>query len=305
MSIRLRILLALLFLGALGAPLAVLLGALGAPARGAPAYVVADLGTLPGGANSVAFAINARGQVAGSADAAGGHAHAFRTSATGTLADPGADLGTLPGGADSEATALNDRGQVAGDALAADGHDHPFRISATGTLADPGADLGSLPNASDSWALALNDRGQVVGFADDGAGPDQTAFLYDDAATPRMRDLNALIPAGSGVALEEAVGINDTGQIAATGTVHGQRHAFRLTPVGLARPVGIPTRRGRDGAADPGASVTEQDTDNVGLVRAAGAKSARPVALCSDRCATGAPARLLPPRARRDGARSR
>jgi len=199
----------------------------------------ADLGALPGGSDSFANAINARGQVAGTAGTrVFSVRHAFRTAPGGAL-DAAADLGVLPHSTgDSVATAINALGQVVGFAYLPEGEDdttHAFRTSATGTLATPGADLGGLPRSPYSEARGINTHGQVVGLAYAGTleRPLRVrAFLYDAAATPRMRDLNALIPAGSGVVLEEADGINGAGQIAATGTIHGRKHAFRLTPSG-------------------------------------------------------------------------
>ncbi|MBA3832447.1 MAG: hypothetical protein H0X34_11265 [Chthoniobacterales bacterium] len=54
------------------------------------------------------------------------------------------------------------------------------------------------------------------------------AFISTNGA--RMKDLNKLIPAGSGWILAEANGINDSGQIAGYGIIQGQSHAFLLTP---------------------------------------------------------------------------
>jgi probable HAF family extracellular repeat protein len=45
-----------------------------------------------------------------------------------------------------------------------------------------------------------------------------------------MFDLNDLVPAGSGFVLEEATGINDSGEIVGTGTIGGATHAFLLVP---------------------------------------------------------------------------
>ncbi len=115
MSVHLRFLRVLL-LGTL-APLRPGAPARDAAPRPAPAYVVVDLGVLPGGDTSVAAGINDRGQVVGYAYAADGHKHAFRTGASGTLAGQGADLGALPGSTDSEAAGINDRGQVVGVAV--------------------------------------------------------------------------------------------------------------------------------------------------------------------------------------------
>jgi hypothetical protein len=44
-----------------------------------------------------------------------------------------------------------------------------------------------------------------------------------------MKDLNDLIPSGTGWELTEARDINDNGQITGIGTLNGVRKAFRLT----------------------------------------------------------------------------
>jgi hypothetical protein len=61
---------------------------------------------------------------------------------------------------------------------------------------------------------------------------DSHPFIYDT----QMRDLNDLIPAGSGWLLKSAWGINDAGWITGDGTVNGQDHAYLLTPVGVPEP---------------------------------------------------------------------
>jgi len=188
-----------------------------------------NLGTLPGGSSSEAYSINASGQVVGVANIVHGYYHAFRTTATGGI-DAASDLGTLPGGSSSEAYSINASGQVVGAADIVHGYYHAyhaFRTTATGGI-DAASDLGTLPGGSNSYATSINASGQVVGYFDASGG--DHAFLYDDSATPHMRDLNSLIPSGSGVTLTNAKGINDLGQIAANGTINGQTHAFRLTP---------------------------------------------------------------------------
>ena len=194
-----------------------------------------DLGTLPGGSYSSAKGINASGQLVGDFSQSSNYTHAFRTMATGRI-DAASDLGILPGGSYSYATGINASGQVVGVGdfgTSGSGYTHAFRTTATGGI-DAASDLGTLPGDSSSAANGVNASGQVVGVSYSGtSGGDQHAFLYDDSAMPHMRDLNSLIPSGSGVTLTDAGGINDLGQIAATGTINGQTHAFRLTPVGL------------------------------------------------------------------------
>jgi len=72
---------------------------------------------LPGGTNSVASGINARGWVTGIADTADGATHAFLWTASGGMQD----LGALPGGTGSSASGMNERGQVTGSSFTADG----------------------------------------------------------------------------------------------------------------------------------------------------------------------------------------
>ena len=51
-------------------------------------------------------------------------------------------------------------------------------------------------------------------------------FLYSNG---KMYDLNSLIPPNSGWVIEVGQGINDKGEIAATGTLNGTQHALLLT----------------------------------------------------------------------------
>jgi probable HAF family extracellular repeat protein len=161
--------------------------------------------------------------------------HAFRTTATGKVSDPGTDLGTF-GGNSSFSQSINDAGQVTGLSEITPGNTNlyrAFRTTPTGTLADPGADLGTLGGPV-SAGRAINSRGVVVGESDTAAGP-RHAFIYDT----QMRDLNLLIPRGTGWELIRAYGINDAGQITGWGTINGQEHAYLLTPVAVPEPGGF------------------------------------------------------------------
>jgi probable HAF family extracellular repeat protein len=183
-----------------------------------------DLGTLGDAANSsFAYGVNAAGQATGTAgDIYGGPIHAF-------LWKNGAmkDLGTL-GGDFSYGNAINGAGQVVGAADLDPGHRHAF-LWADGTMTD----LGTL-GGTYSHAYGINAAGQVVGASttriDQLVTGDyliQYAFLWSGGT---MKDLNQLIPPGSGWFLASAQSINDTGQIVGIGTFNGQERAFLLTP---------------------------------------------------------------------------
>ena len=63
--------------------------------------------------------------------------------------------------------------------------------------------------------------------------PSNTGFIVYHAflwSRESMRDLNALIPSGSGWVLSEANGVNDAGQIVGYGTHNGDVRAFLLNP---------------------------------------------------------------------------
>jgi probable HAF family extracellular repeat protein len=181
------------------------------------------LGHLPGyKGTGVALGINNSGQVVGY-----DNPNSLRFSG-----DPGfnqaflwqngvmTDLGTL-GGTGSVATAINASGQVVGYSTTASGQTDAF-LYANGVMTDLGL-FG--PGGEESIAWAINSSGEVVGSHSTIGGG---AFLYSDGV---LTDLNSLIDPASGWNLQEAHGINDAGQIVGWGTIHGQTHAFELTPV--------------------------------------------------------------------------
>jgi probable HAF family extracellular repeat protein len=176
-----------------------------------------DLGTLPGGTWSTAYAVNNLGVIAGTSDAADRSFRAVRWDTTGIH-----PLGTL-GGANSYAFAINSAGQIAGSSTSASGYLHAFLYTISGGMAD----LGTLGGTS-SYAYAINNSGDVVGYSFTPRDSSSHATLWRDGT---LLDLNSLIaPSGSWV-LNEAYGINDSGQIVGAGTYNGQARAFRLDPV--------------------------------------------------------------------------
>jgi probable HAF family extracellular repeat protein len=223
-----------------------------------------DLGDL-GGGSAVGYAINDVGQVVGSAVTSDGSNHPFLYSNgkmidLGTLGSPkGTDwwnsaqgvnnagvvtgtsydangnffsfvwsngkmtkMGTL-GGPWSQGYAINNKGQITGVAYTKNGSAHAF-IAPCGKcrLTDLGTFAGS---TSTVWGFAINDSGVVVGQSTF-AGT-YHAFVYSSG---KIKDLNKLIPAGSGWVLIEAQGINASGQIVGMGTHNGQEHGYLLTP---------------------------------------------------------------------------
>ena len=174
-----------------------------------------DLGTLPGGDWSAAYAVNNAGEAAGYGNIAPGVFRAFLWTSSGGLTE----LGTF-GGRNSYAAGINNSGEAVGNAGLANGYEHAFL--AVGAVM---TDLGTLGGES-SYAYGINDNGSVVGYSSLPDGQTQ-AFVYVNGV---MMNLNALIPSGSGWQLLEAYGINDAGQIVGEGFFNGQAQAFRLDP---------------------------------------------------------------------------
>jgi probable HAF family extracellular repeat protein len=169
--------------------------------------VMTDLGILLGGGDfvdSIAWAVNNRGQVVGSSSTTSGVQHAFIWE-DGTVID----LGTL-GGLFSSARAINKRGQIVGVAEDANGDDRAV-LWEDGTITD----LGTLGGPS-SHARGINDRGQLVGESTTAEGA-LRAFLWEDG---QMIELRARLPGGSAFGFD----INRDGDV-----VGGDNHAVLWT----------------------------------------------------------------------------
>jgi probable HAF family extracellular repeat protein len=176
---------------------------------------IIDLGAVPGGIQSLATAVNNRGQVVGFSDNAIPDAFSLagvRNQTRAFLWQNGVirDLGTL-GGPDALAFYINDHGQVAGMSYpnSNPGGDpncpplttHPF-FWENGKMVDIGTLGGTC--ATPNW---MNDLGQVVGSSDYAGDQSSSAFLWDKAAG--LKDLG-LLPGGL---FGGANWINDAGEI--------------------------------------------------------------------------------------------
>jgi probable HAF family extracellular repeat protein len=139
---------------------------------------VIDLGALPGGANSYAYAVNASGKVTGVADTFSGE-DAFLYNGTHMI-----DLGNL--GGLSQGLGINDSGEVVGmSVLGAFLYDGVSMINLNADL-PAGSDFTFLSSAN-----GINDAGQIVGVGTTATG--QHAFLLtptsESIATPEPATL--------------------------------------------------------------------------------------------------------------------
>src|SRR6266853_794810 len=165
---------------------------------------IRDLGTLPGGDYSAAFAINDSGVVVGTSNTATSM-HAFSWTASQGLRD----LGTLPGTNASSAFSINNQGQVAGSSGA------HAALWTNGTIQD----LGTLGGAT-SEAHDVNNLGTVVGVSDTSSDPH--SFLWKDGV---MQDLGVL----PGDTSSRADHINDSGMVVGASSGSGGVRAFVWT----------------------------------------------------------------------------
>ena len=233
-----------------------------------PTGAITNLGTLWGGSSSAAFQINSGGEVAGDSFLSsgvvkatswtnkriknlGGLSKAIFTAGL-AINDNGyivgesvfgygppfrshgflyngstiKDLGTLTGGITSMANAINTTGVIVGqsDGAVTGGHWHAVLWSTAGKIQD----LGVIHGGNYSMAFGINDSGVVVGY---GNLSNNAAHAMVWTSAGGMRDLNSLIPAGSGWVLINANAINNVGQITGYGTKGGFNRAFLLTPV--------------------------------------------------------------------------
>lgn len=138
-----------------------------------------DLGTLSGGAMSIAAGVNATGQVVGwSGTDAPDVVRAFIWE-DGVMSD----LGTLPGGTSSQAAAINEIGTVVGWSETAEG----FRRAVVWIGQQP-QDLGTLPGGAWSQANSVNELGQIAGVADDQTGA-RRAVVWENGSIQELGTL--------------------------------------------------------------------------------------------------------------------
>ncbi len=223
-----------------------------------------DLGTLPGGNWSEAYAISAAGVVGFWGDPSP-IAFIWRD---GVMIDLGPDFGTpnsqanditgglvtgwmassqfgdarafiwedgvvvelppIPGGFTTEGEAINNLRDVAGRGRFVDPGTGDTVWRAFAWINGEITVLGTLPGFRNSFATGINDARQVVGFSQTTT---QEAFIWQNGV---MTNLNDLMPPDLDIVIQVARAINQDGQITGSARLQGDTVAVLLTPV--ARP---------------------------------------------------------------------
>jgi probable HAF family extracellular repeat protein len=162
----------------------------------------------PKGEGTVAYDINASGQVAAVIQDDSGRQRAVLFENGKLLEIPAL------GGKESNARGINDKGQVVGAASRDDGHWRAYLYDKQSGLHE----LGTLGGPS-SHGVAINQHGDVAGFADTPKAQ-WHAFLFERNGA--MRDLGTL-----GGALSFAAGMNNSKQVVGSASLANEvRHAF-------------------------------------------------------------------------------
>ncbi len=183
-----------------------------------------NLGTL--GHSTFAQAVNNSGHVVGYSDVlpspTAHRSRAFRWTSAKALQN----LGALAGDTSSKAFDINTQGQIVGESTHATTNILRAFIwdSTTGMT-----DLGQLTGLPYRRAFAINDFGEVVGQAFPNVNEESqnmVPFIWD--VVNGMRNINDLLPAGTGWVLRNATDINNNGDIVGYGTISGNTRAYLL-----------------------------------------------------------------------------
>ena len=188
-------------------------------------YIVEDL-RANSDISSSGRAINSVGQVAGIEDGGFGTVVLVRSNNSGTLEVVGV-IGSGNVGSSLGPTDINDFGLITGSFRTSSGKIHAFLHNNLSFIDLGGGSAEEFPGGDGvTRGGGINNLGEVVGYQGDS---NPKAFYYDGTT---MRNLNSLIPAGSGWTLIFALDINDKRQIVGAGrnsTVSSGQLAYRYT----------------------------------------------------------------------------
>ena len=182
-----------------------------------------NLGTLPGGQQSGANAINSAGEIAGWANV-GSNDDAIIWTESGGMVDLG-----INASCGATALGLNDSDEVVGwfnNSAGCAFTSHGFSWTHSGGLKD----LGVLSGGQYSFAYGINSTGQIVGT---GASSTSAIVALMWTSDGTIHDLNTLIAPGIARTLVSANAINNAGQIVvdATAKTGKGNYALLLTPI--------------------------------------------------------------------------
>jgi probable HAF family extracellular repeat protein len=135
------------------------------------------------------------------------------------------NLTGLDGAAMTIASSISDRGEVVGNSMFPDGTVRPFLWTRKGGLHDLGAFPGAVLTVA-PCCNTINNRGEVAGFWFD-TSFNMHPYLWRNGV---FTDLNDLLPPGSPWQLVQACSINDAGEVAGSGIINGETHAFIARP---------------------------------------------------------------------------